>query len=146
MLAGQVRAQGTPDVVVGVLRGGMVPAVVLAHRLGTRSVRGVEITRTVSDAPHARKHPPATGNSDGLGDLRGCDVLLVDDVAGSGATAQAATSVLLAAGAVRLRRVVTVVNTANWDRPPPDDDPFRFFDHVGTACCGWVRFPWEGDR
>jgi hypothetical protein len=35
------------------------------------------------------------------------------------------------------------VNTANWDRAAPEDDPFRYFDYVGTTCSGWVRFPWE---
>jgi hypoxanthine phosphoribosyltransferase len=146
VLADQIRVQGLPDVVVGVLRGGMVPAVVLAHRLGARAVRGIEITRTVFDSPHAPKQLPLVGDRAGLGELAGLDVLLVDDVAGSGATAEMATAVLHSAGPARIRRVVVVVNTANWDRPTPDEDPFRFFDHVGTACSGWVRFPWEGDR
>ena len=144
--AGHVRKQGVPDVVVGVLRGGMVPAVVLAHRLGVRAVRGIAISRTLSDAPFAPKRPPLVGDLGGLADLVGLDVLVVDDVAGSGATAQMATAAVQAAGPARVRSVAVVVNTANWDRPPPDDDPFRFFDHVGTACSGWVRFPWEGDR
>ncbi|MGH3616087.1 MAG: hypothetical protein ACRDRK_26545 [Pseudonocardia sp.] len=51
VVAEQIRAHGIPDVVVGVLRGGMVPAVVLAHRLGTRAVRGLDVTHTLSDAP-----------------------------------------------------------------------------------------------
>ncbi|MBC8091700.1 MAG: purine phosphoribosyltransferase [Pseudonocardia sp.] len=145
VVAGEVRAGGVPDVVVGVLRGGMVPAVVLAHRLGTRAVRGLEVTRTLSDAPDADKTEyPVVGDVAGVGELAGLDVLLVDDVAGSGATAEAATAVLNGQRPARLRRTVVVVNLANWCRTPPDDDPFRYFDHVGTTCSGWVRFPWEG--
>jgi uncharacterized protein len=107
VVAGQVRAHGLPDAVVGVLRGGMVPAVVLAHRLGVRAVRALEVTRTLSDAPHAPKTPdPVVGEVSGLGALAGLDVLLVDDVAGSGATAGPATELLRSRAPARLRRAV----------------------------------------
>ncbi len=79
----------------------------------------------------------------GLGELAGLDVLLVDDVAGSGATAEAATAVLRSRGPARIRRAVAVVNTTNWTSEQHDHDPLRYFDHVGTTCPGWVRFPWE---
>lgn len=88
VLAEDIRQDGVPHVVVGILRGGMVPAVLLAHRLGIRDVRGLGITRTLTEGPNGAKaaHPHVT-NADSLGALAAnADVLLVDDVAGSGGT------------------------------------------------------------
>ncbi|MFI6770733.1 hypothetical protein [Streptomyces sp. NPDC050355] len=71
---------------VGIMRGGVIPAVWLAHRLGIRDVRTVGITPTTSDSIDAAKTTlPGVRNAASLGDLTGLDVLLVDDTAGSGA-------------------------------------------------------------
>ena len=143
VLADQIGADGVPDVVVGLLRGGAVPAVMIAHRLGVRSVRTAEVRRTLSDAPHAPKVDPVLRHGDVLGDLSGLDVLLVDDVAGTGLTVEAATAAVIARRPARLRRAVTVVNTEAWAASGFAAGPFTWFDHVGTASAGWVRFPWE---
>lgn len=141
--AQQVRAAGVPDVVVGVLRGGMVPAVMIAHRLGVRRVRGIEATRTVTEGPNAPKTDhPAIADRSHLGDLTGRDVLLVDDVAGTGLTVRVVADLIAGMRPRRLRQAVVVINTTNW-AASSGDDPFDRFDHVGTACAGWVRFPWE---
>lgn len=142
VLAGHVREDGVPDLVVGILRGGMVPAVMLAHRLGVRSVRGVEVTHTTVDGPHGPKTPhPMVTNPDSLGAFAGADVLLVDDVAGSGDTADAAAA-LLAGTAGRVRSAVVVVNIVNW-YAATTRVPREVHDYLGTTCAGWVRFPWE---
>src|ERR1700678_3764743 len=105
-LARLVAANGTPDTVVGILRGGMVPAVILAHVLGLRDVRGVEIAHTVADGAGAAKMPqPRLRNPASLGDLSNLDVVVVDDIAGTGDTMAAAVRLVRAAGA---RQVCTV--------------------------------------
>lgn len=144
MLADEIGAGGVPDVLVGVLRGGMMPAVMLAHRLGVRTVRGVDIARTLSEAIQAPKLPaPDVRAVAGIGALTGMDVVLVDDVAGSGLTIEAATAAVRERGPSRLRRVVAVVNTVNWKAHMPRAVPGEIFDHVGASCSGWVRLPWE---
>lgn len=141
-LAERVRADGVPQVVAGILRGGMIPAVMLAHRLGVRSVRGIEVTRTLAEIPNGVKTPaPVITNPDSLGDLTGADVLLVDDVAGSGHTADTAAR-LLSARAGRVRHAVVVVNAINW-AAANTRAPREVLDYLGTTCAGWVRFPWE---
>lgn len=142
LLAEHVREDGVPDVMVGILRGGMVPGVMLAHRLGVRSVRGVEVIHTTIDGPNGPKTPhPVITNPDSLGAFAGADVLLVDDVAGSGATADTAAS-LLSGAAGRVRRAVVVVNLVNWHAAHARA-PREVYDYIGTTCAGWVRFPWE---
>ncbi|MGH3834230.1 MAG: phosphoribosyltransferase [Pseudonocardiaceae bacterium] len=142
VVAEHVREDGVPDLVVGILRGGMVPAVMLAHRLGVRSVRGVEVTHTTVDGPNGPKylHPVIT-NPDSLGAFAGADVLLVDDVVGSGDTAETAAG-LLSGTAGCVRRAVVVINVVNW-HAANTCAPHEVHDYIGTTCAGWVRFPWE---
>lgn len=143
-LARQIRRDGVPHVIVGILRGGMVPAALLAHQLGVRDVRGVDVTRNLTDVPHGAKTPlPRITNPASLGAFApDSEVLLVDDVAGSGDTAEAAATLLTSRGAARVRRAVLVVNTVNWDIANTVA-PQQIQDYIGTTCAGWVRFPWE---
>ncbi len=142
VLAAQIRQDSVPHIVVGILRGGLVPAVMLAHRLGVRDVRCIEVTHTTSDTPNAAKtERPVVTNPASLGSLDSADVLLVDDVAGSGRTAVTAAELInMTAG--RLRRAVVVVNTTNWSAANTQD-PRQVHDYLATTCTGWVRFPWE---
>jgi hypoxanthine phosphoribosyltransferase len=140
-MAAKVLADGVPDVVVAVLRGGVIPAVLLAHQLGVRAVRAVEIIHTTTDGVNADKTAqPQVTNPDSLGHLAGADVLIVDDIAGTGDTADRAADLVCAAGAARIRTAVCVVNTGNWRRPQP---PEQALTYVGATLKGWVSFPWE---
>lgn len=143
-LAQQVAAGGVPLVVVGIVRGGMIPAVWLAHRLGIRDVRTVEVTHTTSDGVNAVKTPlPTACNPASLGDLTGLDVLLVDDIAGSGATLAHTADMLRALGPARLRTAVLTVNRANWAQ---ETEPHLVIDHIASLHSTWIVFPWEGQH
>ena len=132
---------GTPQTIVAVVRGGMVPAVMVAHRLAVRDVRVVDVTHTVDDVADAAKTVrPVTRNIASLGDLSGLDVLVIDDVAGSGDTLGTVVRLVEQAGALRVRAAVLVVNEANWTRSRP---PHEAVTRVGEISRGWVVFPWE---
>ena len=134
-----VAAEGAPDTVVGILRGGMIPAVILAHTLRLRDVRGVEITHTADDGVGAAKTPqPLLRNAASLGDLSALDVVVVDDIAGTGDTIAAAARLVRASGAQRVRTLVCAVNTLN-----RRDAHRQIASLVGREIEGWVRFPWE---
>jgi uncharacterized protein len=140
-LANNIADDGVPDVVVGVVRGGMMPAVLIAHHLGVRTVRAFAATHTIDDSVNAAKFAaPAIRDTDSLGDLSGLDVLVVDDVAGTGMTAQVTAQHVEQAGARRVRTAVLVVNEANWTAPTP---PGRALTYIAHITHGWVIFPWE---
>jgi hypoxanthine phosphoribosyltransferase len=145
VLADAIAADGIPDVIVGIVRGGMVPAVLLAHRLGIRDVRGLEITHTESDAVNAPKSDlPVLRNPDSLGHLAGGNVLVVDDIAGTGDTLAAVRKHVFLGGAGTVRTAVCLLNLTNW--PPgreADGDGAREPTYIGRRTSRWVVFPWE---
>lgn len=130
-----------PDCVVGVLRGGAIPAVLVAHLLRVRDLRTVEVTHTLHDGIDAPKSPQVrVGNPSTLGDLTGLDVLIVDDVAGTGHTVRATAALASHAGAARVRTAVCVSNQANLD---PDLSRSEVPTYTALTTRGWVVFPWE---
>jgi len=142
-LAADIAGDGTPQVLVGVLRGGMIPAVILAHLLGLRAVRAVEVTHTTADGVDAAKTDvPVVVRPDTLGDLAGMDVLIVDDIAGTGDTMTTTAALVRRAGARRVRTVACVVNETNL-RKARTEQPGEVLTYVGTVVQGWVIFPWE---
>lgn len=142
-LAQLIRADTCPDAVVGILRGGMVPTIRLAHVLGLRDVRALDVTHTTGDGVNAVKTPrPLLRNPRSLGDMTGLDVVLVDDVAGTGETITAARSLLQAAGAASIRTAACVLNETNW-RLSGGHNPAIALTYIGARYHGWVVFPWE---
>ncbi|MFB6884190.1 phosphoribosyltransferase [Streptomyces noursei] len=143
-LAGQVTADGKPQTVVGIVRGGLIPAVWLAHHLGIRDVRTVEVTRTTEDVINATKTLlPIVRNPASLGSLAGLDVLLVDDIAGSGATLAHTVDLLRGLGPARVRTAILTVNRANWTQ---EAVPNLVIDYVASLNDTWIVFPWEGQH
>jgi uncharacterized protein len=142
-MATDVARDGMPDVLVGVLRGGMVPTVILAQALGLRSVRAVQVTHTAADGVDAAKtHAPVVVRPETLGDLTGMDVLVVDDVAGSGDTMTTTAALVRRAGAGRVRTLACVCNQNNWCRTRTEQ-PDELLTYVGSVVSGWMIFPWE---
>ncbi|MFE1405427.1 phosphoribosyltransferase [Streptomyces sp. NPDC058770] len=143
-LAEQASGDGLPETVVGIMRGGMIPAVMIAHQLGIRDVRTIEVTHTETDGVNAAKtSAPATKNPASLGDLAGRDVLLVDDIAGSGATLERTRRMVEALGVRRLRTAVLTVNRSNWPGPAA---PEERIDYIAEHTDTWVIFPWETEN
>ena len=50
ILVGNIQADGVPQIIVGVQRGGLIPAVMLSHHLGIRTVLALPIRSTTTDA------------------------------------------------------------------------------------------------
>ncbi len=127
------------DMVIGVSRSGLIPAVMLSHVLNVREFGAVDIRRTESDAVRAIKRPPlVTGHGMNVDNLQSRRVLLVDDIVGEGATLKAAVSFLKERGAGVVSAAL-VVNRANCA-----EEPETIVDRFACTVHDWVVFPWEG--
>ncbi|MGW5736282.1 MULTISPECIES: phosphoribosyltransferase [Streptomyces] len=146
-LTGHITDDGLPDLLVAVVRGGMVPATIIAHHLRIRDVRCLQVRHTVGEEIGSPKSAsPSIHHPHSLSDVAGTDVLIVDDVVGSGKTLSFSGELLDGLGAARIRTAVLAVNLINWRREhskPPANDPVRLLDYVGSLHEGWVICPWE---
>lgn len=132
-LANYVRSRAfTPDIVVGIARGGLVPAVMLSHRLGVDRLGSIDAKRNLLE----RSYSPSATLSVGRAPkgTRARSVLLVDDIVGQGVTFSAARSALRGASAILA--VSLFLNTERCKYPEEID----FFARSTKV---WVLFPWE---
>jgi uncharacterized protein len=132
-IAQRVRSGGEPvDCVLGISRGGLVPAVALSNLLGDSPLHVVSVARNVGAGQYLDKQPPAMSwfsDLSALGDQR---VLVVDDVAGTGETLDFVRVQLAGVAASILTAVVVRMGRGT-----------SSVDFVGVELDDWVLFPWE---
>lgn len=119
-----------PDVIVGIIRGGMIPARLIADRLGVDTIATIEFKmykgmRIRGERPYIRQ--PLTL------ELVGKRVLIVDDVSDTGLT------LLHAVQAVNLYMPSEVKTATLYVKPWTDYRP----DYHGPTTDKWIVFPWE---
>jgi uncharacterized protein len=122
-----------PTVVFAVARGGLVAASYLAAVLGAPRMAAVRVMRTTSDDRYAAKQHPVI-EPFGDGRLTADDrVLVVDDIVGTGVTAELVRGHVAAAGVTETRFATLVRNHLTTTA----------VDFEGFVADDWVVFPWE---
>lgn len=109
-LADKITATFTPDAVVGIAKGGLMPAVVLASAL-RRDLYTIKISSRINEEiafeePRIVQLPPEC--------VAGKSVLLVDDISISGKTLGIAAELLRREGAVEVRMATLAVHGGSW--------------------------------
>ena len=129
--AEKIRQSGfKPDVIVGITRGGWVPARVLLDLLGIPDLVTVRVEFYLGVA-EAKKEPVLTQGVSAV--VTGKKALIVDDVADTGKSLQLAREHVLQQGATEVR--IATVYRKPWSVIKPD------YYEKETSC--WVVFPWE---
>ncbi len=119
-----------PDVVVGVLRGGVVPAKLVADYLGVERMAVMEV-KFYAGIGVRREEPVVTQPlTERLAGLR---VLIVDDVADTGKTLAHVVNYVSLYGPAEVRTATLYVKP--WARVRPD--------YYGEETDAWIIFPWE---
>jgi uncharacterized protein len=130
-LAQKIRSSGyRPQVIVGIIRGGMVPARVLADLLEVQQVATIQVEFYVNIGKTAAEPVLKQGLAVPVAGKR---VLLVDDIADSGKSLQLALNYLQNQGAAEIRSATLYYKRKSVVEP-------SFFEKE-TGC--WVVFPWE---
>ncbi|MEJ5328389.1 MAG: phosphoribosyltransferase [Candidatus Bathyarchaeia archaeon] len=130
--AEKIRQSGfKPDIIVGIAKGGWVPARVLADLLEVSDLAAVRIEFYVGVAE--TKTEPTLTEGVSTAAIAGKKALLVDDVADTGKSLQLARAHVLQHGAADAR--IATLYKKPWSIIKPD------YCEAETNC--WVVFPWE---
>ena len=131
-LAARIRAiEKVPfETLVGVSRGGLVLCRILSDLLDIQDIRILKC-EYYTDVGETRKKPLISQELQG--DLKGKNVLVVDDVADSGKSLVAIMDYLKQKNPSRIR-VVTIYMKPNSSKIP---------DYFAKRTTSWIIFPWE---
>lgn len=131
LLTTQIRESGfRPDLILAISRGGLAPAATLAYELGVRRTATVNVR--FYDAPEHHAHAPVLLRPRlHLSELRGARVLVVDDVADSGATLSLVRD-LTREVAEEVRCAVLYEKLAT----------SAACEYVWRRTTDWIEFPW----
>ena len=127
-LANTLRRRYDPDVIVGVARGGLFPAVRLSHLMGDKTLRIIHV-KYYKGVGLRRKKPELLAD---VGRLKG-KVLVVDDVADTGTTLEFVAKHIKRKGAKEVRVATIAMKPHSAFKP----DFFVFETDK------WIVFPWE---
>ncbi|UCF45567.1 MAG: phosphoribosyltransferase [Candidatus Bathyarchaeota archaeon] len=129
--ANKIRQSGfEPDVIVGITRGGWIPARVLSDLLEIPDLATVRVEFYLGVA-ETRNEPVLTQGVPAV--VTGKKALIVDDVADTGKSLQLAREHVLQQGATEVR--IATVYRKPWSAIKPD------YYETETSC--WIVFPWE---
>jgi len=132
-LAEKVRSEYEVDVIVGVGRGGLIPAAIVAKKLGVAEFCSISVEFYDDGKPPKRiLESPRIMHYD-VGDLSGKRVLVVDDFCRSGLTLAVVEKLLVDKGAEEVKSTVIVLR----------EDARAVPDYYGLKFNGCVVFPWD---
>uniref|UniRef100_UPI0026038C4B phosphoribosyltransferase n=1 Tax=Thermococcus sp. TaxID=35749 RepID=UPI0026038C4B len=129
-LADELRKHFMPDVIVGIARGGLIPAVRLSHVLGDVELKVIDV-KFYKGIDDRMEKPVVTIPLHGS--LEGKKVVIVDDVSDTGKTLGVVIDEVKKAGAKEVK--VACLSMKPWTKVVPDFYVFRTDK--------WIVFPWE---
>lgn len=142
-LVRKIKKDYKADIIVSIVRGGMIPSVILSHKLEIRNVENIIVKETINDSINATKITPLVEVNPNMREkIAGKNVLLIDDIVGSGETMKLIRKVIGKCEPRKLKTVSCYVNEENWEKRN-GIEVSDLVDYVGAIVRGWVIFPWE---
>lgn len=141
-MGSNIKKNYKPEIIISIVRGGMIPSVILSHELNIRNVENIKSIETVNDEINAVKQKPMVDKNINLSNIKGKKVLIVDDILGSGATIKKIKEEIEKWKPKEARTAICIVNEENWEK----SNKINYRDeieYIGKSVKGWVVFPWE---
>lgn len=130
-IAEKIKSSGfQPDIIIGISRGGLVPARILSDIIGNHELYVMRIGFYTGVGKTA-KEPKIL--QDISIDVYGKKILIIDDIADTGGSFRTAVAHLESRGAGEIKTASLHMKPASAFRPD-------FFIHVTDA---WIIYPWE---
>jgi len=137
-----VQGNFEPELIVGVLRCGVVSAVHIAYILGIRRVGAIYARTTPSDDVLVEKSIPPEINIDfPKEEISGKRILLIDTVMASGTTVSMCLSELRLCHPLEIRTLIII----DWPNSPYTSKSLQrpVPDYIVETVNMWPDFPWE---
>ena len=141
-MSDNIKNDYSPEIIISIVRGGMIPSVILSHALNIRKIENIKSIETISDEINADKTEPMIDEKVDLSEIRRKKVLIVDDILGSGATIRKIKDEVKKWQPTELRTAICVVNEENWEKSNKSSYNDEI-EYIGKTVRGWVVFPWE---
>lgn len=127
------RSMYSPDLIYAIQRGGLIPGVMISHRLNIREFDSISIKRSVSDDIFSNFNEPTLKPINC--EIKGSNILIVDDIIGEGKTMmKAINEVSKITRSYKVAALYVNENKCNiWES----------IDYYTTLVTKWVCFPWE---
>jgi hypoxanthine phosphoribosyltransferase len=125
------------DAIMGISRGGLVPGVLLSHRLGVKNFQIAKVVSYKFDAVSSGKVKPKIEYLDYKKIKRGQRILIADDIADTGETLAVLMDELKRQTKAKFD-IFVVTKSAKLRLPPSLKLKF-----IGRISHRWVIFPWE---
>ncbi|MFN4133944.1 MAG: phosphoribosyltransferase [Candidatus Hadarchaeales archaeon] len=126
-LAKKIKNDFDPDVIVGVVRGGLIPGVWISHLLGDKQFRTIHVKYYLGSK---RAEKPVL--IEDIGKIEG-KVLVIDDVVDTGSSLSFVVSRLKKKGAKEVRTAALAYKPHSFTKP----------DYFIFETDRWIVFPWE---
>lgn len=141
-IGNDIKKNYKPEIIISVVRGGMIPSVILSHTLNIRNVENIKSIETLNDEIDAIKQKPIVDTNINFSNIKGKKVLIVDDILGSGATIRKVKEEVEKWKPKEIRTAVCIVNEENWEKSNKTNYKNEI-EYIGKIVRGWVVFPWE---
>ena len=128
-----------PDCIVGIARGGLIPAVILAYKLNCRLLGFIQFQRTTSDDPFALCNETNILHSISLPETKIDRILIVDDIIVKGIIFRDAIAIIT-------RRYSRIDILGAFLYKVPGVGECGIHPHVFSELVNpdeWVIYPWE---
>ncbi len=141
-MSDNIKNDYNPEIIISIVRGGMIPSVILSHALNIRKIENIKSIETINDEINAVKQEPMIDEKVNLSEISKKKVLIVDDILGSGATIREIKEEVRKWEPEELRTAICVVNEENWEESNKTNYNDEI-EYIGKSVRGWVVFPWE---
>ncbi len=119
------------DCLLAVARGGLVPAVIISHLIGTRDVYVINLKRNCTNKMYSKKMDPQISYFD-KNILSGKNILVVEDIVNTGES---------------ISKLLDYLSGSNYNRVDifslVKHDEYKGSIFYGIKTKEWVKFPWE---
>ncbi len=139
----QLSGINKPDCIVTIQRGGLIPAVMLSHKINVRDIIVIDARITIDDEINSCKGVPVLKKNIALNTISNKKIVIIDDILGSGETLNLVLNYIEKFNPIEVKTFVCFLNEMNFKNSQFKGEFLLNNTVIGKMVDRWVMFPWE---